>query len=509
MKNTILRNVFSNWASLLVNLVISFFLAPFIVHSLGNVYYGVWVIMMQFTGYLYLLDFGVRESIIRYVSRHDSSRDNKKLNDIISSGLLLYSAIGGVALLISVVLALIFPHIVDVEAADESVTQIVVVLSGLTVTQMLVFNVFSGILMGMQRFDIFNKVGIVFAFIRLFLILAFVNLGYGLITLALIQLVIGLGNNIVIYYYSKNILKDNNIPFYYTHSPLRSRLPVFKKLYNYSIYVLINNLGQKAIFFTDALIIGINLSASFVTFYAIAGSLIEYLRRLIKLTNSVLTPAVSKLEGKNKMSDVNVLLIQGSRFSFLMALPVCIIYVILGQEFIGIWMGDEYSELSGNVLLVLALTTLFSLPQYTISRVLYGVSKHKLIAYLRITEAIINLTLSIVLINIYGIIGVAIATAIPQLIIMTLVLPVMTKQILKFSMVEYLTQVYLLPAIAGIPFILLTILASIYYPVDSLLLFFFQIILLLPVYLLCSLFICFKREERNKYIQMIFRYFSN
>ncbi|MEQ8205984.1 MAG: hypothetical protein RIA65_07405, partial [Woeseia sp.] len=70
------KNVFSNWANLAVNIVISFFLAPFIVKSLGNTWYGIWVIMMQFTGYLYLLDFGVRESVIRYVSKFLASKED-------------------------------------------------------------------------------------------------------------------------------------------------------------------------------------------------------------------------------------------------------------------------------------------------------------------------------------------------------------------------------------------------------------------------------------------------
>ena len=45
---------------LLVNTVISFVLAPIVVTHLGSVYYGIWSLLMQFTGYLWLFDFGVR-----------------------------------------------------------------------------------------------------------------------------------------------------------------------------------------------------------------------------------------------------------------------------------------------------------------------------------------------------------------------------------------------------------------------------------------------------------------
>ena len=85
MLRKVSRNVFSNWASLAINLVISFFLAPFVVNRLGSLYYGIWVIMMQLTGYIYLLDFGVRESVIRFVSKHDTHRDLAKLDLIINA----------------------------------------------------------------------------------------------------------------------------------------------------------------------------------------------------------------------------------------------------------------------------------------------------------------------------------------------------------------------------------------------------------------------------------------
>ena len=496
MKDKIIRNVFSNWANLVVNIGISFFLAPFIVHQLGNAYYGIWVIMMQFTGYLYLLDFGVRESIIRYVSKHEAVGDAGELNEVLSSGILLYSGIGLLCLVITGVLAWLFPSIFNVNAGDVGVAQIVVIISGITIAQMLVFNVFSGILMGLQRYDIFNKIGIIFAFIRLALILVFLNMGYSLIALALIQLAVGLGNNLVIYLYSRKLLAQHNIPFRYTHSSWQQRLPVLKKLYNYSVHVLVNNLGQKAIFYTDALVIGIFLSASAVTFYAIAGNLIEYLRRLIILANTVLNPVASEMESRQQMTDINDLLIQGSRFSFLLALPICITYITMGREFIGLWMGSEYSAMSGDVLLVLTVTVLLAVPHNTISSILYGISKHKLIARLRIVEATCNLGLSLVLVNYLGIVGVALGTAIPQLVIMALLLPLLASRDLDLSLGRYWLQVYLLPLIAALPFALLAYFVNTELPAQSLAVFFIQVFLMLPVYVLSVVIICFKREER-------------
>ena len=41
----ITQNILSNWMALGVSTAIGFFLAPYIVHRLGNVAYGVWVLV--------------------------------------------------------------------------------------------------------------------------------------------------------------------------------------------------------------------------------------------------------------------------------------------------------------------------------------------------------------------------------------------------------------------------------------------------------------------------------
>lgn len=507
-RKKILRNVFSNWAILAVHIVISFFLAPFIVRSLGNTYYGIWVIMMQFTGYLYLLDFGIRESIIRYVSKHKASGVTSDLNEIISSGFLLYLAIGALCLVITGILALLFPYVFNISEDAITTARIVVLLSGLTIAQGLAFNVFGGILAGLQRYDILNKIGIVFAFVRVALIVFFLKLGFSIIALASIQLLVSLVNNIFVYIYTKKLMTQHDMPFAYTRTPLKERYPIFKKLYHYSKYVLINNLGQKAIFYTDALIIGIMLSAASVTFYAIAGNLIDYLRKIILQTNDVLNPVASGFEASNEHERIIKLLLNGSKYSMTIALPVCVIYMTVGDHFINLWMGEEYAALSGKILFLLTFTTLVTMPHITISSILYGISKHNIISNLRIYEAISNLVLSIVLALKFGIIGVALGTAIPQIIFMGIVLPIIISNIINLSILEYIIEAYAKPFIAVVPFYLTYFLINNYYPANNLFIFFIQIFMAMPVYVVSSFIFCLDKTDKDKALLFVKRKFN-
>ena len=74
-ESTLLRSLASSWLGLAVGIVVSFFLSPFVVNKLGSTWYGVWAVASQFVGYLYLMDFGVRESVVRYTSKYAARRN--------------------------------------------------------------------------------------------------------------------------------------------------------------------------------------------------------------------------------------------------------------------------------------------------------------------------------------------------------------------------------------------------------------------------------------------------
>ena len=65
----IAQNVLSNWLALAITTVVGFFLSPLVVHYLGNLTYGVWVIVMSLVAYMNLLDLGLRGAVTRFVSK--------------------------------------------------------------------------------------------------------------------------------------------------------------------------------------------------------------------------------------------------------------------------------------------------------------------------------------------------------------------------------------------------------------------------------------------------------
>ena len=183
----ILRNVTSSWAVLLVNTIVSFVLAPIVVTHLGSVYYGIWSLLMQFTGYLWLFDFGVRESVIKYVAQYHSSGEHDKLEATVRTAISVYAVVTILALGAVVLMVTALPWLFNIPPEAVRTARIAAFVTGATVAQSFLTNVFVGMLMGMQRIYLVSQVGIVFSLIRAVgTYLLLVN-GFGLVGLSLLH----------------------------------------------------------------------------------------------------------------------------------------------------------------------------------------------------------------------------------------------------------------------------------------------------------------------------------
>ena len=143
----------------------------------------------------------------------------------------------------------------------------------------------------------------------------------------------------------------------------------------------------------------------------------------------------------------------GARAAVLIGLPICIGFITLGERFIGLWMGAEYAAPAGQVLMFLAVGHLVGVPYYTISGVLYGLGRHHVVAYSRLFEGAVNLALSVLLIKRYGLAGVAIGTAVPQIIVAAGILPFVLSKWVSINLRDYYLTTYVRPFAAALPFL--------------------------------------------------------
>lgn len=442
----IVRTITSNWAAILLNTVISFVLAPIVVNHLGNVYYGVWTIVSQFTGYLWLFDFGVRESVVKHVAQYHATSDSKELEATVRTAISIYSVVSAVALCAVTALSIALPFVFIIPADAIDTARTTAFLSGATVALSFLTNVFVGVLMGLQRTYLATRFGLLLAIIRAVAMWALLINGYGIVGLSSVQLLIALASGGYAYYLCTRLLPGMSF------APIRASRERVTAALNYGKYVLLANIGDKIIFASDAVVAGVFLPVGSLVPYAIAGTLISHMRGVVMAMASVLNPLASRLhaeEGNKFLGDV---VCAGAKAAMITGLPICLGFVVLGEAFVRLWMGEANAVLAGRILQVLGIGFIVGLPYFTMSGVLHGLGRHRIVAHLRLAEAAANLALSVALVGPVGLLGIALGTAVPHMVVVAFLLPAALPKVFPFDLSRYYRQVYLKPILASVPF---------------------------------------------------------
>ena len=469
------RNVLSNWGSYAFSVVVNFLLSPFVVHSLGDVSYGIWVLLGSLVGYLGLLDLGVRGAVTRFIAKFHTQSEHGKATGVASSALVIFTVLGLVAALLAVGMAVVIGKIFQIPEALLSAARIVVILGGINIAVSLVSGVFGGVVAGLQRFDYANAIEIAVGACRAVAIVVALKMGLGLVALAVIQLGMSTIRGMGSYLLSRRLYPE-----------LRTSFSAFRPdqlsmIFSFSLSVVLLQVSGMLILFTDSAVIGMFLPVGMVTFFAIAANLTEYARAPVSGISHTVSPWASSLEAGGDFAAVKGMLLLSARISTLVVLPIVLTFIVRGGTFIGLWMGPEYAEPSGEVLWILSLALWFAVAYQVVAATMIGLSKHRGLVPAFFIEALCNIGLSVAWIHHYGIVGVAWGTTVPRLLASVLFAPWYVQRVLGIPMRRFWTAVWVRPGLAMIPFAIGSYLMERWWPASNLFLYFAQVALALPV----------------------------
>ncbi len=490
VKKTVIRNVLSNWFTYGITAIVSFFISPFVVHTLGDTAYGIWVLAGSITGYLGLLSFGFPPAIVKFVSRYKALEDDTEVNNIVNTMFLSFIFIGAVALIGSFVLAIFSPDLFVVEPAFHHDLVLIIIIVGATIAISFPFVTFDALINAFQRFDINNLIRVSVFLGRSAFIVLFLKLGGRLITLGLIALAA-----VMVQYFFQVVWAHKIFP----HLKINPRLAnkkTLKMIAGFSIYTFIIGISFRISYYTDSIVIGSFLAAQQITFFAIGNNLIMYLMQLVSNITVVLTPLASTFEAKSDFEHMRRLLFVGTRYSMMIILPVAFTFLVLGKPFINLWMGPEYADASSKVLRILTWGYIGALSQLVTGSIFMGLGKIKWYSFLNLANALGNIGLSILLVRKFGIYGVAAGTAIPLGIYGTIVLPIYVCRELKVNIFGYIWRAYVPPILASIPFLIVMFIYNRYLDFSSLSQFFLYILLACMFYAFFAFFIALEKEHR-------------
>ena len=412
-----------------------------------------------------------------------------------SSALMIFICAGVLAILVSFILAVFAVDWFQIPPTYRAAARIILVIAGVNIAVSLTSGVFGGILVALQRFDLTNLIEVVSGIIRTAAIIAVLLSGHGLVTLAVVQLFFAVANcgiyaRISLQGYPQ--LRLNLLGCDFQH---------LRVIFSFSVYTFLITIATNLILYTDSIVIGAFLPVSLVTFFAIAGNLMNYSRSLISGISTVTAPRASALDAGGNKNGVRRVLLNGGQLATLVILPIALTFMVRGRTFINLWMGPQYGERSGHILWILTLASIFLAGEQVAGSTLVGIGKHKLLAQAYLGEALCNLGLSVAFVHSMGIYGVAWGTTLPSLAKSFLFWPWYVNRMLGISPWKFALSTWLRPALGIVPFAALTYFTEKVWSADHLATFFLQIAATLPAAAIGYLYLCFDGSDRDAYLR--------
>jgi len=429
-KPSLFTNAISSYAALGMNIIVVFFLTPIVIRYVGKPGYGIWQLIRDIVGYYGLLYLGVSTAVTRYVSFYASKEDKDSLNDIITNSLYIFTGTGILVILVSYMLAGPASHFFRVPPDLIGDFKRVIQIMGWATAVTFLAEMFNSILTAYELFIPANSVKILAEIVRGLTIPGLLILGMGVPGVALgmlaSQLVIFIGSTVLVF----KLIPDIRLRL------TQASLKQFSLLFNYSGITMLVVLGDYFRMNLDSFVIGKWIGMEEIAVFGIAATLIKYMFALIFSGMRVLRPRFTSLFAKNEMDDLRFLFRNSLTVASFLAFGCATGAVIFGGSFINLWVGEGF-EKSMIILVILVIPFAFDLAQNPGIELLYAVNKHKFYAYSNFAEASMNLILSILLVHEYGIVGVAIGTALPMIFIKLFVQPLYISRIIGLSYLEY------------------------------------------------------------------------
>lgn len=410
MQNELKKGVIITYITLIAGNLISFLYTPYMLGCLGKSEYGLLSFVNSIVAYISLIDSGFGSAVIRYNSEYIASKQLKKQTQVNGMFLKLFGLIGLASVLIgAVIIAFMGDIFTKYTEAEVIIAQKLLALAVLNLGISFPLNVFSSIILSFEHFSFNKGITLVKTIASPVISIAILYAGGKSVPLMALNLFITIvvGTLNVGYCFGKLKIR---ISF----GSLDKKL--IKQIWSYSFYIFLSMIAYQIYWNTDQFIIGKIMGAAPIAIYAIGMSFNNYFRTFSDFASGLFLPRLTKaMSGTEDPNCVLDDLIKVSRMQLFMCLLIYSGFFLLGKQFIVCWVGSDYID--AYVIAIIIMTPqIISIIQSLFATLLQAMNKHRVKSYIYLAMAFVNIVLTVLFAQPFGIVGCAVATAIGMML---------------------------------------------------------------------------------------------
>lgn len=324
----------------------SLFVTPVLVTRLGAVDFGLYILVLGLTSYASFFDFGLTWAAGRYLADDFANSRRRELAERFHT---LAYFLTGVGLLSLVGAVLVGPAVLRAAGANAGTPAVLpLVLAATSFVLTLQIGLASTLLRACQRFD---EAGRITALGSVLLPVGSYLAMRTAATLTLLLVVNALVNAIVLVLY-----------LMMSRSELRSSEPVrrwdaryLREMASFGGWSMSNRALQVLVLQVDRLVVALLGSVAGLTYYAVPAGVASRVNSLGSALAGLFFSRASVLHASGHTTELHRQHAAATRFLVCTAAAAAAPLVLLGHEFLRVWIGTEMASSGGGVLMVLAL----------------------------------------------------------------------------------------------------------------------------------------------------------
>lgn len=401
-RKQLVKNSLASYARFLVACLVLAAMTPWIVESLGVEAYGVWVLLMAVGGYLELLDMGLMAATVKFVGSVPTD-DLSARRSVVATLFRSFMRTTLLTLVVAITIFVLFANFYPLPQELRTSTQIAAVAVALRITIQIPGSLAAGILSARERLDWVQGLRAISLLGGTALQIGVLNANGSLAELAICQMVIAIAETAVFWILAYRAFPEAR---FLGASP---DLCLSKTLNHFSKWSVVLNVSAVILSRTDPLLIGLTLPLAAVTLYSVPLRIAEQLLLVAKQSINCFSPIFARLHREGRRDELTQEYRRSLRQALSLALGLTIPTMWFSADLLSAWMGPEFR--SGATILSWLLLAVFARTAQEVAGNLLGMTGAvRLVALGMAGTAVLNVALSLVLLQVWGSEGVAAAT---------------------------------------------------------------------------------------------------
>lgn len=381
-------------------LVLTFFVTPFIVFTLGIKEYGIYLFVGTVGIFIGTIDLGLGMAVTKHVAYYWGEKKEEDLKTLIRTSNSLFLGIGLIGLFAYVAVAFLGEKILSGSFSAYSEYSMLFAIVGLTFFVETASRSYPAILNGLQKYDILTKMSLPIFTLSTLGTAAIVYFKGGLYEIFIYQLFIAIITAFVSYIKAIKFLPYAGIKYSLDREKIW-------KCYSFGLASTINGISGLTLYYFDKLIIPFYIGPSNLTYYNMPGSIASKIPGISGSVTGMIFPMASSLSGEHNAEKLKALYVRSSRLIMIASASITISCISFAYPLLFYWLNQDFAERATGVLIILTIVNFILSSSSLMSNFLLGMGKIKILTLTSFSIAILNIILLIILLPSYGILGAA------------------------------------------------------------------------------------------------------